>query len=440
MQPSMPVESRSHDFHVVVIGGGFGGLNAVRELAGAPVRVTLVDRRNYHLFQPLLYQVAMGELSPANISAPLRSILRRQRNCEVYMDEVIDFDPEQRRVIMAGGHLTYDVLVLAAGARTSYFGNSEWPKVAPGLKSIEDATEIRRRVLTAFELAERERDPERRQKLLTFVVVGAGPTGVELAGTLAEMARFTLKNDFRNIDPSNARILLVDMGRVLSPYPEDLSARAARDLERIGVTIRTGARVQNITEDHVVLEVDGQQETIPCRTVLWAAGVQASPLAKKLAERTGALTDRAGRIQVQPDLTLPNHPEIFAIGDLAVLNDEKGKPLPGIAPVAIQQGRYVARAIRARLAGRKIEPFRYRDYGMMATVGRASAIALIGGRKFKGFIAWVLWLFIHLMQIVRFQNRILVLIQWAWNYLTFNRSARLITSEGQTTDDTDGHG
>lgn len=417
----------SNTSHVVIVGGGFAGLNAARSLARAPVRVTLIDRRNFHLFQPLLYQVAMGELSPANISAPLRAIVRRQRNCQVLLDDVLDFDPQQRRVILSTGEMSYDYLIVAAGARTSYYGHPQWAAAAPGLKSIEDATKIRRQVLTAFERAERESDSQARQQWLTFVVIGAGPTGVELAGTLAEMARFTLKNDFRRIRPSDARILLVDMSRVLAPYPEDLAQRAARDLQRIGVIIRTGPRVADIKPGQVVLEANGQQETITCGTVLWAAGVEASPLAGRLAKAVGLQTDRAGRLAVGPELTVPGHDEIYAIGDMVRADDQNGQPLPGIAPVAIQQGRYVADAIRARLRGKAVAPFRYRDYGMMATVGRASAVALIGGYKFRGLIAWLLWLVVHLMQIVRFQNRMLVLIQWAWNYATFNRSARLIT-------------
>ena len=416
---------------VVIVGGGFAGLNAARALRRADVQVTLVDRRNFHLFQPLLYQVATGGLSPGNIAAPLRSILRRQRNVEVLLAEVIDFDLAGRRLKLADGELSYDTLIVCTGSQTGYFGHGEWAKAAPGLKSIEDALDIRHRILSAFEAAERETDPQRQREWLTFVIIGAGPTGVELAGTLAEIASHTLKYDYRHINPANARIVLVDLAdRVLGSFPPDLSAAAARSLHRLSVELRTSTRVQSLEEGSVVLQptgADAKPETIVAHTILWAAGVEASPLGRKLAAVAGCETDRMGRLIVQPDLTLPNHPEGLVLGDLAHCTGKDGKPLPGVAPTAIQQGQYAARLIAARLRGKSLPPFAYFNYGNMATIGRSAAVAELGGWKFTGFIAWLIWLFVHLMQLVRFENRVLVLIQWAWNYLTFNRSARLIT-------------
>ena len=413
---------------VVIIGGGFGGLSAARALKRAPVRVTLLDRRNFHLFQPLLYQVATGGLSPANIAAPLRGILSRQRNATVLLADAVDIDVARRAVVLSDGAVPYDTLVVAAGAGHHYFGHDEWAPLAPGLKTIEDAVEIRRRLLLAFEAAEREPDAVRRRAWLTFVIVGGGPTGVELAGALGEIANDTLKHDFRSINPSEAEILLLEAAdRVLLTYPPDLSAKAERALARLGVTVRTGTAVTGIDEHAVTVRRGEDEESIATRTVLWAAGVQVSPLGRRLAEATGAETDRAGRLAVQPDLTLAGHPEIFVIGDLALCTDAKDRPLPAIAPVAMQQGRYVGRAIGGRLRGKTPRPFRYHHRGDMATIGRASAVADLGRVHISGYLGWLAWLFVHLMNLVGYQNRLLVFLQWMWNYVTHNRAARLIT-------------
>ncbi len=416
---------------VVIVGGGFGGLQTARHLRKSAAQITLVDRRNFHLFQPLLYQVATGALSPANIATPLRAIVRRQRNCEVVLGEVTGIDVERHRLQLRGSELSWDTLVLAAGARHSYFGHDEWADHAPGLKTIEDATDIRGRIFRAFEAAEWETDPETRAALLTFVVVGGGPTGVELAGALAEIAHHTLANDFRHIVPSHARIILVEAGQhVLSHYPEDLSLSAAVRIRRLGIEVRTDTMVVDIQPDHVKLQTDSGTEELPTRTVLWGAGVQANSLGRKLASAAGIECDRAGRVPVESDLTIAGHPDIFVIGDMANCPGEDGRPLPGVAPVAMQQGQYVARTVIARLNNRPAPaPFRYRDRGTMATIGRSVAVAWIGGWKFCGYFAWLMWLFVHLMQIVQFQNRLLVLLQWMWNYITFSRSARLITRE-----------
>lgn len=417
---------------VVIVGGGFGGLNATQSLRGAPVDVTLVDRRNFHLFQPLLYQVATGGLSPSNIAVPLRSIVRRQENCCVLMADVTGFDLTTRKVLLDNGELTYDSLIVATGSKTGYFGHDDWSFRAPGLKSIEDALEIRRRILSVFETAEQESDPLRRAALLTFIVVGGGPTGVELAGTLAEITRRTLSREFRRCRPADARILLVDVApRLLGAFPEDLSAEAERRLKGIQVEVRTGTNVVRLDDRTVELKSGEQTDIIAAETVLWAAGVEASPLGRVLVAAAGSEAGRGGRVPVGPELHLEKYPEVFVIGDLASAVDSQGKPFPGVAPVAIQQGKYVARLILARLKNVPVRPFQYRDYGNMATIGRSAAVAQLGSWKFRGRIAWLMWLFIHLMQIVRFENRILVLIQWAWNYLTFNRSARLITDVGR---------
>jgi len=414
--------------NVVIVGGGFGGLYCAQSLKRAPVNVTLIDRRNFHLFQPLLYQVATGGLSPANISAPLRSILKKQSNARVLMDEVEGFDVQSRAVLTRSSRIPYDTLIVAAGASHHYFGNDSWAKHAPGLKTLEDATEIRRRVLQAFEEAERETDPERIAAWLTFVVVGAGPTGVELAGAVAELAHHTLRGNFRTIDPSQARVFLLEgCDRVLPPFPGDLSAKAEQALSDLGVNVITAAKVTNVTEDEVELLNRETTERIPCRTVLWAAGVQASPLTRSLAEATGAELDRAGRIEVQPDLSLAGHPEILVLGDMACCKSHDGRPLPGVAPVAMQQGCYAADLIRMRRKGRTKGPFRYHNKGSMAVIGRSRAVADLGWIRFGGVMAWLAWLFIHLMYLVEFGNRLLVLMQWAWNYFTKNRSARLIT-------------
>ena len=417
---------------VVIVGGGFGGLNAAQALRGSAMDVTLIDRRNFHLFQPLLYQVATGGLSPSNIAVPLRSIVRRQKNCRVLMADVVGFDLSRRVVTLLNGEVPYDSLIVAAGSQTGYFGHAEWSERAPGLKSIEDALEIRRRILSAFEAAEQEHDPARRAALLTFVVVGGGPTGVELAGTLAEITRHTLQSEFRNCQPADARILLVDVApRLLGAFPEDLSAEAQRRLNAMQVEVRTETKVTRLDEQCVALQTGEHSEVIASDTVLWAAGVEGSPLGRILATAANCEAGRGGRVCVGPELHLAEYPDVFVIGDLASAVDPTGKPFPGVAPVAIQQGKYVANTILARLKNRTVGPFKYRDYGNMATIGRSAAVAQLGSWKFRGKIAWLMWLFIHLMQIVRFENRILVLIQWAWNYVTFNRSARLITDVGR---------
>jgi NADH dehydrogenase len=413
---------------VVILGGGFGGLCTARALRRAPVQVTLLDRRNFHLFQPLLYQVATGGLSPANIATPLRNILKRQPNARVLLGEAMGLDPHGRRVILSDGEVSYDTLVVALGSSHHYFGKEGWSRLAPGLKTIEDAIDIRRRILVAFERAERESDPARIRSLLTFVVVGGGPTGVELAGALGEIARDTLSHEFRSIDPSNARILLLEGSpRLLSAYPSDLSGSAVRSLQRLGVEVRTGTIVTDIQPGAVTIRAGEQVERIPASTVLWAAGVQASSFGKVLAETIGAALDRLGRVVVEPDLSVPSHPEILVVGDLAHFAHGCASPLPGVAQVAMQQGAYAARLIRDRLRGRTPPPFRYRDYGIMATIGRHAAVADLFGFRFAGYLAWLLWLCVHLVQLVQFENRLLVFAQWAWSYFTFNRAARLIT-------------
>jgi len=416
---------------VVIIGGGFGGLNAARALRKAPVQVTLIDRRNHHLFQPLLYQVATGSLSPANIATPLRRIVRRQHNARVVLGEVTDIDVANRRLTLPTGEIAYDTLIVAAGSSHSYFGKNEWASLAPGLKSIDDATAIRRKILLAFEAAELAHDPELVRQLLTFVVVGAGPTGVEMAGAIAEIANDSLKHEFREINPGHARVLLVEFAdRVLQAFTPYLSAKARQMLESLGVEVMTGWRVVDLTEDHVLVENNGQQQEIPTRTIVWAAGVQASPLGRLLSEATGAEVDRAGRIRVEPDLSIAGHPELFVIGDMANYPHQDGKPLPALAPVAIQQGQYVAKVIESRLAGRNAPtPFRYKDRGTMATIGRLMAVADVNGWHFSGALAWFAWLFIHVIQLIQRESRILVLIQWAYHYFTRNRGARLITGK-----------
>jgi NADH dehydrogenase len=416
--------------HIVIIGGGFGGLYAARTLKNSPVQVTLIDRRNFHLFQPLLYQVATGWLSPADIASPLRAVLKRQRNIQVLLAEATDIDVANRRVLLTDGEVNYDTLIVATGARHHYFGNTQWEPFAPGLKTIEDATEIRRRILFAFEAAERESDPEQVRSWLTFVIVGGGPTGVELAGTLGELTKDTLRHDFRHINPAESRIVLVEGAEhILPAYPTELSAKAIAALTRLGVSVRTSATVTDVQTAAVILRSNEQSEQIATHTVIWAAGVQASPLGRILATATGAELDRAGRVIVAPDLSVPNHPDIFVIGDLAHSRNQQGQPLPGVAPVAMQQGEYVAQLIQQRLRGQTPAPFHYRDRGNMAIVGRAEAVADIKGWHFSGLLAWLAWLFIHLINLVEFENRLLVLIQWAWNYFTRNRSARLITGE-----------
>ena len=413
---------------VVIIGGGFGGLYAARSLRRADVDLTLIDRRNFHLFQPLLYQVATGGLSPGEIASPLRVVLRGHRNTEVLLAEVVDFDIANRRVILADGERPYDDLVISTGATHFYFGHDEWEPLAPGLKTVEDATEIRRRILLAYEEAEREPDPAQRHAWLTFVIVGGGPTGVELAGALGEIANDTLRHDFRHINPAESRILLIEgEDRVLPSFAPDLSHKAERQLIALGVRPRLSARVTAIDAGGVTVEAAGRTEHIATRTVLWAAGVRASSLGRKLAERAGAPLDRAGRVLVQPDLSVPGHPEIHVIGDLASVTQD-GKVLPGVAPVAMQQGRYVADLLVRKLRGQAMRPFRYFDKGSLATIGRNRAVAQFGRLHVSGFPAWFLWVFVHLMYLVEFENRLLVFVEWVYNYITRNRGARLITN------------
>jgi NADH dehydrogenase len=415
---------------VVIIGGGFGGLSVARRLKRAPVEITLIDRCNYHLFQPLLYQVATGALSPANIAAPLRHVLKNQKNTKVLLAEATHIDAANRRVILSDGSLDYDTLIVATGASHQYFGHDDWEQFAPGLKTIEDATDMRRRILLAFEAAERERDPEKLRAWMTFVIVGAGPTGVELAGTLGEIANDTLRHDFRNINPSEARIFLVEgTDRVLPTYPPSLSEAARKMLVRLGVTVRTGAMVTDISDGSVTIRASDRTETHSTRTILWAAGVLASPLGRILAAEAGARLDRAGRVLVELDLTIAGHPEIFVIGDLANFSHQTGKPLPGVAQPAIQEGRYVGEVIQRRLKNQKIAPFHYFDKGNLATIGRAKAVADLNWLRLAGWPAWMIWLFVHLLYIVQFQSRLLILIQWGWLYVIYDRSARLITGK-----------
>ncbi len=424
---------------VVVIGGGFGGLYCVRALARSPVQVTLIDRRNFHLFQPLLYQVATGGLSPANIAAPLRSILKYQRNARTILADVTGFDIPGKLVLTQDGEkIPFDSLVLATGAGHHYFGHDDWEQHAPGLKTLEDATEIRRRVLSAFEKAERTEDLAVRKRLLTFVVIGGGPTGVEMAGSISELARITMRRDFRAIDPALCRVVLVEgQTRVLPAFHEKLSAKAAEALASINVETMLDCHVTAITADHVAVTSDGSKESkqIDTETVVWAAGVKASPLGKRLAEAigTGVEVGRAGHVTVNPDCSVPGQPNIFVVGDLASLKGENGKPLPGVSPVAMQEGRYVADLIHRRVKGDSSPgPFKYWDKGSMATIGRSHAVADLGFIRFSGWLAWMAWLFIHILYLAQFSNRMLVLFQWTWNYITRNRSARLITGERAT--------
>ena len=406
--------------HVVIVGGGFGGLYAARALEHVDVQVTVLDRRNHHVFQPLLYQVASAALSPGDIASPIRWILRRQKNVDVLLADVQRVDPARRTVVLADGEISYDFLILASGSTHAYFGHDEWRVMAPGLKTLEDALEIRRRVLLAYERAERESDPARRAALLTFAVIGGGPTGVELAGALAEISRLSLARDFRHFDPTSARIILIEGGpNILATFPEMLRQAAHKDLQRLGVDVRIGKPVTGVSDGRVQIG----NESIEAATVLWAAGVAASPVGATL----GVPTDRVGRVIVQPDLTIPGHADVFVIGDLASFSGEDGKPLPGVAQVAIQMGKHAAANIARAVAGKPYESFVYRDLGNMATIGRASAIADFGWLRLKGLIGWLAWLFVHILNLIGFRNRIVVLIQWAWAYFSYQRSIRLIT-------------
>jgi NADH dehydrogenase len=406
---------------VLIVGGGFGGLYAARAFNRQPVDVTIVDRRNYHVFQPLLYQVATAALSPGDIASPIRWILRHQRNVEVLLGDVARIDPSARTAHLAdGATIAYDYAIVSGGATHAYFGHDDWQRFAPGLKTLEDALEIRRRVLLAFEHAERETDPARRVSELTFVIVGGGPTGVELAGALAEIARKSLTHDFRHFDPGSARIILVEAGPyVLATFPEPLREAARRDLVRLGVDVRVNTLVTTVGAGFV--EAAGTR--IEAETILWAAGIAASPLGATL----GAPTDRAGRVLVEPDLTIPGHPTLFVVGDLASLKGEDGKPLPGVAQVAIQMGAHAARNVVRAIGGQPLRPFRYRDYANMATIGRASAVGDFHWIQVKGFIGWVIWLFVHIFNLIGFRNRIVVMLQWAWAYFSYQRAIRLIT-------------
>lgn len=420
----LPMAQQDNWPHVVVIGGGFAGINAAKALSHGPLRVTIVDKKNHHTFQPLLYQVALAVLSPAEIANPIRSIMTRKTNVQVLLGEVTGFDLDKRLVKMGGLDLKYDYLIVAAGASHAYFGHPEWEKIAPGLKTLEDAIEIRRRVLLAFETAERDAIVQGIHSKLNFVVIGAGPTGVELAGAISDISRRYMEHDFRGIDPSQARIILLEGGpRVLPAFPEDLSASAAKQLHDLGVEVRTNAMVTNVEPGCVTVGT----EKIPATVILWGAGVSASPLGKML----GVATDRAGRVEVDPDLTVPGHPEVFVAGDLAASKMKDGKLVPGLAPAAIQMGKFAGRQIRRSVAGKPREEFHYVDKGTLATIGRSKAVADLGRLHFSGFFAWLAWLFIHLLFLIGFRNRFMVMAEWAWDYVTYNHSARLITDTAE---------
>jgi NADH:ubiquinone reductase (H+-translocating) len=416
--------------HVVIVGGGFGGLHAAQSLGNANVRVTLIDKRNFHLFQPLLYQVATGGLSPADISSPLRSILNKHRNVKVLMGQVRDIDPHQQKIFLSKSEITYDTLIVATGVSHHYFGNDQWSEAAPGLKTVEDALEMRRRIFMAFEAAEKETDLEKRQAWLTFVVVGGGPTGVELAGAIAELAYSTLKKDFRNIDTAEAKIVLVEgLDRVLPPYAPELSAKAEESLVKLGVKVQTKALVTNIEDNVVTIRQGDRTENLAARTVLWAAGVKASPVGQILADHTGVELDRVGRVMVESDLSIKGYPQIFVIGDLANFRKPEGTSLAGVAPVATQEGKYVAELISKRLVGGTLPAFEYSDAGSLSVIGRHSAVADIGSVKLSGFVAWLIWVFVHIYYLIEFDNKLVVFIQWVWSYFTRKRGARLITGD-----------
>jgi NADH dehydrogenase len=425
----------SNPHRVIILGGGFGGLSAVQKLRRAPLDVTLIDRRNFHLFQPLMYQIATGSLSPGEIAAPLRGVLSRQKNTQVLLGEAADIDPAAKRItLLDGATFDYDSLIVATGSETSYYGNDSWRQWAPSLKSVEEATAIRHKILYAFERAERSTTPEEVRPWLTFVIVGAGATGMELAGALAEIANETLRNDFRHIKPQEARIILMEGGpRVLAAYPPDLSAKAEKAVAKLGVDVMKNVMVTNIDEQGVSFRRGEATEQLPARTVLWAGGVITNAFGKKIAQRCSAEIDKSGRIKVHADLTIPNYPDIFIVGDLSHAVDREGKPLPGVAQVAIQGGAYAAKTIRARVEGKSSpQPFHYFNKGDMAVIGRAAAVANIFGMHLSGLLAWLTWLFIHLIYIVQFQSRVMVFIQWGFEYLTFSRGARLITGSAAT--------
>ncbi|MFN6530138.1 NAD(P)/FAD-dependent oxidoreductase [Nostoc sp. ChiSLP03a] len=413
---------------VVVVGGGFGGLYAAKGLNAANVNVTLIDKRNFHLFQPLLYQVATGTLSPSDISAPLRSVFSKSKNTKVLLGEVNEIDPKAQQVILGDEIVPYDTLIVATGANHSYFGKDHWEKVAPGLKTVEDAIEMRRRIFGAFEAAEKETDPEKRRAFLNFVIVGGGPTGVELAGAIAELAYKTLKEDFRSIDTSETRILLLQGGpRILPHMAPELSASAAVSLQKLGIELHTHTRVTNIEGDIVTFKQDNEFTEIASKTILWAAGVQGSPMGKVLTESTGVECDFSGRVIVEPDLSIEGYDNIFVIGDLANFSHQDSKVLPGVAPVAKQQGEYVGKLIQRRLQGKTLPQFRYNDVGSLAMIGQNLAVVDLGLIKLTGFLAWAFWLLVHIYFLIEFDTKLLVVFQWAWNYITRNRRSRLIT-------------
>ena len=416
---------------VVIIGGGFGGLYAAKSLSRSPVHVTLIDRRNFHLFQPLLYQVATGTLSPADISSPLRGILSSSKNTTVLMEEVIDIDPQQQKVMMLSQEVEYDTLIVATGVSHHYFGNDQWKAIAPGLKTVEDALEMRRRIFMAFEAAEKEQDPEKRKAWLTFVIVGGGPTGVELAGAISELAFGTLKQDFRNVDTAETQVILLEgLDRILPPYPPELSEKAGEALANLGVTVQTKTLVTNIQDGLVTIQQGEQISQIPAKTVLWAAGVKASGMGKVLADSTGATLDRVGRVMVEPDLSIAGHPNIFVIGDLANYTHQGERPLPGVAPVAVQEGQFVAKLIAAKVKGETLPTFQYDDVGNLAVIGQNKAVVDLKFIKLWGPLAWFVWVFAHIYYLIEFDNKLIVMLQWGWNYFTRNRGARLITGEG----------
>jgi len=417
--------------HVVIIGGGFGGLYAAQKLGKSPVKVTLIDRRNFHLFQPLLYQVATGSLSPSDIASPLRTVLAENKNTSVLMGEVIDIDPQSQLVKLKNQlSVHYDSLIVATGVSHHYFGNDQWSEQAPGLKTIEDAINIRRRILSAFEAAEKTNDPQVREALMNFVVIGGGPTGVELAGTLAELAHKTLSNEFTNIDTKKAKIILIEgTDRVLPPYHADLSAAAKKSLLELGVDVRTNAMVTNIAEHIVTFKCGEEIEQIQAQTILWAAGVKASTMGRVLSDRVKAELDRVGRVIVQPDMAIASHPNIYVIGDLANYPHQGDRPLPGVAPVAMQQGEYVAHHIEAKVLGKEPAKFKYQDFGSLAVIGRHEAVVDFKFLRLKGWLAWFIWTFVHIYYLIEFDNKLLVMIQWGWNYFTHRRGARLITGK-----------
>ncbi len=415
---------------VVIVGGGFGGLYTAKALKNAPVEVTLIDKRNFHLFQPLLYQVATATVSPADIASPLRLVLRGHRNTTVLLDEVSDIDPAAKTVQLRDRALPYDTLIVATGVSHHYFGNERWQVHAPGLKTIEDALEIRRRIFKAFEEAEKESDPDKRRAWLTFAIVGGGPTGVELAGAIADIAHSAITKDFQQIDTTTAQILLLEgLDRVLPPYHPELSERAARDLAKLGVTVRTQTMVTSVAEGAIALRHGDEEEIVAAQTILWAAGVKASALGKVLQERAGAELDRAGRVVVEPDLSLPNYPNILIVGDLANFPHQGELPLPGIAPVAMQQGQYAARLIQQRWRGEVLPPFRYVHFGNLAVIGQNAAVVDLGFWRLTGFPAWLIWVFAHIYYLIEFDNKLVVMMQWGWNYFTRGRGARLITGD-----------